>query len=122
MTYRRSRKAVVALHPFGYLLTAEVHAMSHRSKPCRAPGIETHQSGEELLVHDTRAAKVHVLNPTAAAIFSLCDGSHDVEAIVTSVAGTWSAEHNLVEADVARMLAEFRALALLEPDATSSTT
>jgi hypothetical protein len=90
--------------------------MTDRTTPRRAPGIVTHPSGDELLVHDTRQGKIHVLNATAAAIFALCDGEHDVGRIVASVADAWSADETIVAADVARMITTFRELALLEAD------
>jgi Coenzyme PQQ synthesis protein D (PqqD) len=90
--------------------------MTVRTTPRRASGIDTHPSGDELLVHDTRQGKIHVLNTTAAAIFALCDGEHDVGTIVASVADTWSADKTVVAADVAHMITTFRELALLEAD------
>jgi pyrroloquinoline quinone biosynthesis protein D len=88
--------------------------ITDRANPRRVPGIETHPSGDELLVHDTRHGKVHVLNATAAAIFSLCDGDHDLHAIVEEVAAAWSADEAVVATDVPRIVATFRELALLE--------
>jgi pyrroloquinoline quinone biosynthesis protein D len=88
--------------------------MTDRANPRRAPGIEMHPSGDDLLVHDTRGGKVHVLNATAATIFSLCDGDHDLDAIIEAVAAAWSADEAVVATDVTRMVAAFRELALLE--------
>ena len=67
-----------------------------------------------MLVHDTRGRKVHVLNATAASVLSLCDGEHDVEAIVAAVAAEFSADQAVVGPDVARLLAVFRERLLLE--------
>jgi PqqD family protein of HPr-rel-A system len=84
------------------------------AKPRRARGIETYPSGDDLLVHDPQRGKVHVLNRTAGAIFSLCDGEHDVAAIAETVAARWAADEAVVAADVATILNAFRRLALLE--------
>ncbi|MEN8217346.1 MAG: PqqD family protein [Pseudomonadota bacterium] len=39
----------------------------------------------ELMLHDSAAQKVYVLNPTAALVWSLCDGEHTIEQMVTAV-------------------------------------
>ena len=37
--------------------------------------------GDDLMVHDPVQKKIHVLNPTAALIFRLSDGQHDLDAL-----------------------------------------
>ncbi|MDY6991836.1 MAG: PqqD family protein, partial [Pseudomonadota bacterium] len=39
----------------------------------------------EAMLHDPTAQKVYVLNPTAALIWSLCDGNHTVEQMVDAI-------------------------------------
>jgi hypothetical protein len=89
--------------------------MINSAKPRCVPWIETHATGTDLLVHDTRRGKVHVLNATAGTVLSLCDGDHSVDAIVEALAEAGSVEKNIVGPDVARVLEAFRELALLEP-------
>ena len=50
---------------------------------------------------------IHLLNPTAAAVWRLCDGAHDVADIVTELASRYRAPGETVEADVQRVLNEF---------------
>lgn len=84
-------------------------------KPRRVTWIEMHAAGADLLVHDTRRGKVHVLNATAGTVLSLCDGDHTVETIVESIAAAGSVDESVVGPDVARVLEAFREQALLEP-------
>jgi aminopeptidase-like protein len=39
----------------------------------------------ELMLHDMETKKVYVLNSTAAMIWSMCDGNHNVEQIAMKV-------------------------------------
>ena len=47
-------------------------------KPKIRPGLVTQAIGNEVMVYDGRLDKVHILNPTALAIWECCDGGHDV--------------------------------------------
>jgi PqqD family protein of HPr-rel-A system len=51
--------------------------------PCRRADVVYQSAGEETLLYDPLADAVHVLNPTALAVWELCDGQHtlaDIEA------------------------------------------
>ena len=67
------------------------------------------------MLYDPRSESIHVLNPPAAVIWQLCDGEHNVEAIIADLsrafAGTEAAD---LRADVAETLHTFRTLGLLE--------
>ena len=89
--------------------------MNPQIRPTRMPGIELQTTGSELLVHDTRNKKVHVLNTTAGKIFTLCDGEHDVEGIVDAVVTEWGVERTTASSDVDNMLRDFVARGLLVP-------
>jgi hypothetical protein len=89
--------------------------MNVQSRPSPMPGIETQTTGNELLVHDTAKAKVHVVNATAGRIFMLCDGDRAVAEIVDSVVAEWGIEPELARVDVERVLADFVQLGLLLP-------
>ncbi len=82
--------------------------------PLRSSALETHAAGDDLLVHDKRHAKVHVLNRTAAEVFSICDGAHDVDAIVDTIARGAGVAPERVRSDVTLVLSDFRERGLLE--------
>jgi pyrroloquinoline quinone biosynthesis protein D len=88
--------------------------VNDQRRPVRVPGIELQTTGGDLLVHDTRAAKVHVFNTTAGRIFTLCDGERTVSEIVSAVIAEWGIDSELATADVVRALADFTELGLLE--------
>lgn len=57
------------------------------------------QVEDELMLHDTVAQKVYALNPTAALVWSLCDGTHTIEQMVAAVETQFS---NTTPADIAQ--------------------
>jgi PqqD family protein of HPr-rel-A system len=93
----------------------ETMSLNVQNRPGRTPGIEIQTTGDELLVHDTAKAKVHVINATAARIFTLCDGDHTVAEIVHSVVAEWGIEPELARTDVEHVLTDFVQLGLLLP-------
>jgi hypothetical protein len=54
--------------------------------PTRREGLEIEEADDGLVVFDPRDDMVHHLNPTAAIIFDLCDGSRDSEEIAQLLA------------------------------------
>jgi hypothetical protein len=51
------------------------------SKPTRRDGLEIDEAEDGLVVFDPDEDVVHHLNPSAAVIFDLCDGSRDLDEI-----------------------------------------
>jgi hypothetical protein len=52
------------------------------ANPIRCEGLEIDEAEDGLIVFDPREDMVHHLNPSAAIIFDLCDGSRDLDEIV----------------------------------------
>lgn len=95
-----------------------MHGRSSRRKP----SIICREIGGETLLYNPECESIHVLNSTAAAIWRLCDGENDAEAIVVALrrafANTNSAD---LGTDVMETLCTLRELGLLEePDAEPS--
>ena len=86
------------------------------------PRITCREIDGETMLYDPSSESIHVLNPAAAVIWQLCDGEHNVEAIVAALgrtfAGTEAAD---LRADVAETLRTFHALGLLESGKAEST-
>jgi hypothetical protein len=80
-------------------------------KPHAIEGLEFHNAGNEILVHDASRKKVHVLNHSAAAVLRACDGTHDIETLALELTPQPNAD---VYDDTARIVEEFRALGLIE--------
>ena len=65
---------------------------------------------DEVVLYDPRRARMHVCNATAALIWQLCDGEHDVDSIVAEVAAHYPAvSPTAIAADVAVLVATMRA-------------
>ena len=79
--------------------------------PVACTDLEFQESAGEVLVHDRRHGKIHVLNESAAKVLQLCDGSHDVDAIARELAGD---QHDSARNDIARIIEQFQALGLIE--------
>lgn len=59
---------------------------NNAANPIRSDGLEVEEAEDGLVVFDPRADMVHHLNPTAAIIFDLSDGSRDPEEIARMLA------------------------------------
>lgn len=70
--------------------------------------------GEEFAILDPEGQVVHVLNPTAAAVWVLCDGTLHLEGIAEEVARVFgSPDPDRVRADVTEAVSTFGRLGLL---------
>jgi hypothetical protein len=52
----------------------------------RIEGLDRNEIEDGYFISDAARGKVHFLNPTAAAVFELCDGAHDADAIARALA------------------------------------
>ena len=68
-------------------------------KPKARQDITVQNMGDEVLLYDSDRENVHVLNHTAHAIWSLCDGNHTIEDIQEKIQGqfTGAKGSNLIE-------------------------
>jgi hypothetical protein len=76
-------------------------------------GLEIRTVGEEVLVHDPAARQVHVLNLSAGQVLELCDGAREIDDIVVDVSRRTGVGADVVNADVTRIIDEFRDLGLV---------
>ena len=59
--------------------------MEEAGKPRKADGLEIHAVGNQVVVYEVQADRLHYLNPTAALILELCDGDHSPAEIAALV-------------------------------------
>lgn len=73
--------------------------------------------GGEWVVYDPRGRMLHGLNLTAALVWSLCSGEHDLDGIVDGVRSALASapDRETVRRDVVRVLEELREAGLLAP-------
>ena len=70
--------------------------------------------GEEFAILDPGGQVVHVLNPTAAAVWVLCDGTLDLDGIAAEVASAFAIpDPERIRADVTDAVATFAERGLL---------
>ena len=84
------------------------------SKPKRKGKPVVEEMDDDLLVADFSDSQMHVLNPTAAAVWAMCDGQHTAGQIADLLAGHFGLPAEEVRRDVARVLGEFREKGLVE--------
>jgi hypothetical protein len=68
--------------------------------------------GETLLVDDVNGTQ-HLLNPTAHALWELCDGSTSVEEMIGAILQLFAVDRGVVRDDVAHALSQLTDLGLL---------
>jgi pyrroloquinoline quinone biosynthesis protein D len=83
-------------------------------KPKRKDQLVPEEMDDDLLLADFRQSQLHVLNPTAAAVWEMCDGKHTAEQIAGLIAKHFALPVEEVRQDVARVLGEFREKGLVE--------
>ncbi|MEA3375400.1 MAG: PqqD family protein [Chloroflexota bacterium] len=72
--------------------------------------------GGETMLYDPETESGHVLNATAAAIWRLCDGERDVEAIAAGLERAFDGTATVaLQTDVARTLGTLRSLGVVVP-------
>ena len=91
-----------------------VEWVSENSRPCQAPHLEEYEVEDEITLFDPHQNQVHILNPTAAVVWRLSDGTQEVAEIASQLAGLYGLEPAVVEEDVRDILAQFRDARLLE--------
>lgn len=83
------------------------------SAPLRRDGICGVEIDGELVLLDTSSGALHLLNRTAAAVWSELDGKRDVQTIVSELSGAAGGDRERVHADVAALLDQLRRSELL---------
>jgi len=83
-------------------------------RPRRRADIVLRELGTEAMLYDPVADRVVRLNGTAQRIWTCCDGTRDVDAIVASIRAAFSAGAEAdIEADVRQTLQAFAGAGLL---------
>ena len=83
------------------------------SCPRRRDGVAVLRGdGETLLVDELNNTR-HMLNPTAQALWELCDGSTSVEEMIDAILLLFAADRGVVRDDVTRALSQLTDVGLL---------
>jgi Coenzyme PQQ synthesis protein D (PqqD) len=68
--------------------------------PVKADNLEVNEVPDGYVVYEGARDKVHYLNKTAAVVFELCDGEHEIEEIVLRVAELFNLEATACNSEV----------------------
>ncbi len=76
--------------------------------PRRRGEFPSRQAGQDLVLYDSERGRLHVLNPTASAIWDLCDGLHSLDEMAGTLARSFemSPQADLVQ-DVKSIIDSF---------------
>lgn len=88
--------------------------MSITTLPLRKASVVHRNLGEESVLYDTENRVAHVINRTAEFVWTRCDGATDIATIAAELRRDYPDAQADFEADVAQVLAQFRAAGLLE--------
>ena len=75
--------------------------------PERAPDISEYEVEDETVLYDPHSDAAHVLNPTAAIVWWLCDGGHKVKDIARELGDLYDKEPETVRSDVEEIIEGF---------------
>jgi precorrin-6B methylase 1 len=84
--------------------------MHEWDKPIAIEGLEVRRTGSDVILHDPKHEKIHILNRSAGDLLALCDGEHDPQQIAASLRAGTDAAHERVLGDVLATLETFRRL------------
>jgi hypothetical protein len=82
--------------------------------PRRNPDTSYRRVGEKALVVVPDRAEVNVLNAVGITVFSLLDGSRDVDQLAAAVEAEFDVDHERAKADVLLVLDDFRRHGMLD--------
>ncbi|SRR6266705_1052011 len=88
--------------------------MAIASKPKVREDLDVVELDDELVLYDPVRDDVHYLNPAAAIVFQLCDGSATVREVAGEIAQPLGIPEKRIERQVRTLLKELRKVGLLE--------
>lgn len=89
--------------------------MLEKTNPRRKDGILANELDQQVVLYSVENEVIHILNPTARAIWDLCDGKHSLQDIEHKVRTRFAvAEEHDVYADIQQTLQQFSAKGLLQ--------
>ncbi len=83
-------------------------------RPRRRADIIAREMEDEILLYDPQQNSTHLLNPTAAAIWELCDGTRTPEEMAEEIVRVLPADRPTILSDVKRIIREFSENGLLQ--------
>lgn len=85
-----------------------------RLLPIRRTDVRLRDEDTRSVLVDERHATTHILNPTARAIWELCDGTTTLDELVNAICEVFSVPHGEALRDVAAVLGQLEAAGLVD--------
>ena len=76
------------------------------SPPRRVGRVEEYEIDGEIVLYDPKRNRTHVLNPTAAVVWRLCDGSRHFQQLADDMAALFDEDPQVIKQDLSRVLEE----------------
>ncbi|MGH2660508.1 MAG: HPr-rel-A system PqqD family peptide chaperone [Actinomycetota bacterium] len=70
--------------------------------------------GDGVILYDNESSLVHHLNPSAALMWHMCDGSGSISDLARDISEEYGLERRTIHGQVTTVIAEFDALGLVE--------
>jgi hypothetical protein len=83
-------------------------------RPSRKPEVWVRRAGHENAVYAPGSSEVYQMNESALAIWHLCDGNTSPQEMVEAICEISNMHPDVVQEDVARILADFERAGLIE--------
>lgn len=83
-------------------------------RPRKAADVLELDMGDGFILYNHDSSLVHHLNPSAAILWQLCDGSASVEQLSIEVAEEYDLDQPQVQREIAELIAELDAMGLVE--------
>ncbi len=81
--------------------------------PRRVGRVVQHEIDGEIVLYDPKRNRVHTLNPTAAVVWQLCDGSRAADQLAEDMAILYDKDLSVIKQDLSQVLKEFEKSHLL---------
>jgi hypothetical protein len=99
----------------GLPLPAAGERAARGQRPCRRPDVRTHVLWDEILLYAPATETAFALNPSAKAVWELCDGTRTIAEIGRQLGKSFACNEKDLVVDVTKAVAEFVRHGLLEP-------
>ena len=82
-------------------------------KPNRCSEVIVRDENDKAILFDSRSGAMYLVNSTAGFVWSLCDGSKDLEEIIGLVKSRFGGKSYDVDGDVTKLIGRFSELGLI---------
>jgi hypothetical protein len=90
-----------------------VSAAARATLPTRRTDVVVHDLADHSVLEVGDGGELHRMNPTARAIWELCDGETTIEEVTDAICRLFSLEPSVAMGDIEQVIASFEAIGLV---------